>query len=246
MDAMTFDLDALLANSRAYWLGWGREDADDVLYRSGIGDAQLNGVVCRDSRPFEEALTDARARLDGVPWMWWVGPESPADTSRLLVEHGAEPSHGMPVMAVELDRVRPVACPPDLVVGEAADLREWVSAYGPSFGIPPEAVDQVVAAEAAMPGRITRFEGRIGGRIAGTSALLETDGVAGVYVVTVPEEFRRRGIGAALTAAALSAGRDRGHRVGTLQATSAGKPVYDRMGFDLLSRYDFYTFPADS
>jgi len=246
MGGMTFDLDPLLANSRAYWLGWGREDADGVLYRSGIGDTQLNGVVRRDSRPFEEALADARARLAGVPWQWWVGPESSPDTAELLLGHGAERSHGMPVMAVELDRVRPVESPPDLVVAEAADLREWVAAYSPSFGIPEGHLDEVVAAEAAMPGRITRFEGRLDGRIAGTSALLETDGVAGVYVVTVPEEFRRRGIGSALTAAALSAGRERGHRVGTLQATSAGEPVYERMGFDVLGRYDFYHFPSDS
>lgn len=246
MDRMTFDLEALLANSRAYWLGWGREDADGTLYRSGVGDEQLNGVMRRDTRPFEEALADARARLRGVPWLWWVGPDSPADTERLLLGHGADRSHGMPVMAVELDRVRPVEGPEDhMVVGEPADLREWVSAYAPSFGMGPELVDDVVAAEAAMPGRITRFEGRIGGRIAGTAALLESDGVAGVYVVTVRKEYRRRGVGAAMTAAALNAGRDRGLRVGTLQATGAGRPVYDRMGFTVVGRYDLYTFPAN-
>jgi ribosomal protein S18 acetylase RimI-like enzyme len=245
MDGMTFDLEALLANSRAYWLGWGREYADDTTYRSGVGDEQLNGVMRRDSQPFEEALAGARARLDGVPWVWWVGPDSAADTERLLIAHGAERSHGMPVMAVELDRVRPVEGPAALIVGEPSDLREWVAAYAPSFGMGPELVDEVVAAEAAMPGRITRFEGRLGGRIAGTAALLESDGVAGVYVVTVGEEFRRRGIGAAMTAAALRAGREHGARVGTLQATGAGKPVYDRMGFEVVGGYDLYTFPAN-
>ncbi|MGX6606802.1 GNAT family N-acetyltransferase [Micromonosporaceae bacterium Da 78-11] len=233
---MTFDLEPLLANSRSYWLGWGHLDADTVLYRSGVADSQLNGVLRRDDRPFDEALADARLRLDGVPWLWWVGP----DSARLLIGHGAEKAYEMPVMAVDLDRVAPTPQPAGLVVDEPRDLREWVTAYTPSFGMGADLVDDVTVAEAAMRGRLTRFEGRLDGQVVGTSALWESDGVAGVYVVTVDERYRRRGIGAAMTAAALQRGRESGLRIGTLQATGAGMPVYQRMGFGTAGRYDLY------
>ena len=42
------DLGPQLANIRSFWLGYGvedRADGDLVLYRSGIGDDELNGVL---------------------------------------------------------------------------------------------------------------------------------------------------------------------------------------------------------
>jgi GNAT superfamily N-acetyltransferase len=236
-----------LANSRAYWLGWGdteRSDGDLALYRSGIADAQLNGVLRCTDRDLDEALAEARARLDGVPWMWWAGPDSAADLAERLLARGATEVGTMPVMAVDLDRVTDVAGPPGLTVGDAPDLREWVEAYAPSFGMTPDQVDDVLARENGRPdepGSLVRFEARLDGRIVGTSALLEHAGVAGVYVVTVAVQYRRQGIGAVLTDAALRAGRERGLRVGTLQATRAGRPVYQRMGFEIVTRYRLFT-----
>lgn len=64
--------------------------------------------------------------------------------------------------------------------------------------------------------------------------------MAGIYAVTTAEPYRRRGIGTAITAAALRAGRDRGLRIGTLQATELGLPVYDRMGFEALGQYELF------
>jgi predicted acetyltransferase len=61
-------------------------------------------------------------------------------------------------------------------------------------------------------------------------------GVAGIYWVGTLEEYRRRGIAGALTAAALLEGRRRGLRVGTLQASSLGAPVYRGLGFEEISR----------
>jgi GNAT superfamily N-acetyltransferase len=85
---------------------------------------------------------------------------------------------------------------------------------------------------------LVRFEARLDGRIVGTSALLAHAGIAGVDTVTVAEAYRRRGLGAAVTAAALAAGRERGLTTGTLQATSrAGRRVYERMGFETVGTY---------
>jgi predicted acetyltransferase len=74
--------------------------------------------------------------------------------------------------------------------------------------------------------------------------MLEAHGAAGVYVVTTAEANRHQGIGAALTAAALREGRERGLRVGTLQASAMGEPVYRRMGFETVAEYQLFQLPT--
>ena len=49
--------------------------------------------------------------------------------------------------------------------------------------------------------------------------------------VVTDDAFRRRGIGTAMTWAAIDAARQRGCTAITLTATEMGLPVYQRMGF---------------
>ncbi|TFV29680.1 GNAT family N-acetyltransferase [Streptomyces sp. T1317-0309] len=58
------------------------------------------------------------------------------------------------------------------------------------------------------------------------------------------EAHRRRGIGGALTAAALQVGRERGMRLAALVASPAGEPLYRRFGFTTVSEYRIFTVPA--
>lgn len=162
---------------------------------------------------------------------------------------GAEEVQSLPVMAVDLDRVAEVAGPAGLVVERvesAEDVRAFVAAYAPAMGVPDTAVAATAEREAGRSARhdeLVRFVGRLDGRIVGTAAASISNGVTGVYVVTTDPAHRRRGIGTALTAAALGAGRERGLRVGTLQASPDGEPVYRRMGFTTVSRYRLFALP---
>lgn len=250
------DLGPQLANIRSFWLGYGvedRADGDLVLYRSGIGDDELNGVLRLPHGHPAGPLREAARRLAGVPWRIWAGPDSDPGLADALLTAGATELHADPVMAIRLDQPAPAAAgpPPGLVIAELAGadgdgLAEWVRCYGTSFGIPEEALDAQLAVERGRldpPGTLVRFTGRVGGALAGTAVLLARHGVAGLYVITVRPGFRRRGIGTALTNAALAAARDRGLTLATLHATPDGEPVYRRMGFTEVARYRHFSPP---
>jgi ribosomal protein S18 acetylase RimI-like enzyme len=247
------DLEPQLANCRDYWLGWGAVDrADDDLtyYRSGVEHAQFNGVLrLQGHLPLDQAADRARRLMAGVPWVWWVGPDSPADTGDGLVARGAEQVEVKPVMAIGLDRLASVEVPSRLrieTVDTMVDLTEWVHVYSASFGVASRLAEPIAGIEAGRTdsASIVRVTGYIADTAVSTSLLLDAEDVAGIYVVTTAEGYRRQGIGAAVTAAALRAGRDRGLRVATLQASGMGAPVYARMGFETVAEYHLYRLPA--
>ncbi len=69
------------------------------------------------------------------------------------------------------------------------------------------------------------------------SILVVTGTTAGIYWVATDPRHRRRGYGEAVTWAALAAGRELGARVGFLQASPLGRPVYEHMGFRTVLEY---------
>ncbi|HEX3781957.1 MAG TPA: GNAT family N-acetyltransferase [Pseudonocardiaceae bacterium] len=256
MAAVSTDLGPLFGNARDFLLGWGcthRLDADLALYRSGISHPQLNGVVGLRHGGLDEALTEATARLADVPWLWWVGADSRPGLTEDLLTRGATTVGKAPVMAIDLDEVGGADGPAELRIAEvtgaggADELAEWVRAYRVPFGFTVEQTDEVIKAEESRPtDSVVRFAGRVEGRIVGTSVLFAAHGVAGVYNVATVEAYRRQGVGTRLTAAALRAGRERGLRIGTLQATSMGASMYRRMGFSQVSGYRLLQLPQST
>lgn len=248
-------LDAQLANCRDYWLAWGssdRMDGDITYYRSGLPHGQLNGVLrTAGGEQVDEYADQVTDRLRDVPWMWWVGSDSGPGVADRLGAHGAEFVGAIPVMAMPLDRAVTYDLPPDVKIGTVETdeaLAEWVRVYCACFEVPDTAVEDTlrVETERTDAGPVVRFAATLDGRMVGTALLLTTHDVAGIYVVTTLPEYRRRGIGTAVTAAALETARERGLRVGTLQASQLGEPVYRRMGFTKIDEYRLYRFPEPS
>lgn len=248
----TDHLEPQLANARDYWRGFARTaytEGSVTLYRSDVSDHMYNGVLRVHSGSAVDVLSEIRPRLAGVPWIWWVGPDSGDGLAEELLANGAELMAVMPVMTVDLDSVVDVDGPPGLEIREVRDwdtLQEWVRVYGPSLGLDADLAADVSTLEANRPDttrEAVRLAGWLDGQLVGTSMLLNSHGVAGVYTVTTRQEFRGRGIGTRMTAAALRAGQDRGLVVGTLQSSGLGAPVYRRMGFRRVSEYRIFTFP---
>jgi GNAT superfamily N-acetyltransferase len=91
----------------------------------------------------------------------------------------------------------------------------------------------------ALPG-CSLFVGLVDGVAVARSLGLVTGRMVGIYNVYVAPEYRGRSIGAALTDAAIAAGRDAGASAACLSATPLGRPLYEHMGFRPAFDYGSY------
>ncbi|GAA3610588.1 GNAT family N-acetyltransferase [Marihabitans asiaticum] len=125
-------------------------------------------------------------------------------------------------------------------VESAADLtEEWLAAAGPRVRGGGEVAQVVLTAPRDQAFLLAR-DGD--GAPVGAARVAFDDGWAGVFGVHVRPDQRRRGVGAALTAAAGRIAQDRGVTLAYLQverANTAAVALYERAGMDLHHHYAY-------
>jgi GNAT superfamily N-acetyltransferase len=94
----------------------------------------------------------------------------------------------------------------------------------------------MVTMAARMPG-VTMHLGLLDGVPVARSMAVTYEGVVGIHNVYVAPSRRRRGLGVALTSAAIDAGRAVGATAACLEATELGFPLYRNMGFQRVDDY---------
>jgi ribosomal protein S18 acetylase RimI-like enzyme len=123
-----------------------------------------------------------------------------------------------------------------------------LSAVQDHFEIGEGSMDDHVRAGELPPGLLAGTDhsafrvliARVDGEQVATALAFEHEGDCGIYNVGTREPFRRRGIGAAITALALHDAQQRGCTTASLQATPAAEGVYRALGFRDLGRYVEY------
>ena len=252
---------AIEANLSVLWRSYshlpGAElyDQPDLLWvATDIPFPPFNGVVRARLRPETIApmITSTMQHFARrhVPMLWLIGPSTrPSDLSAHLIEFGLTHMTDDPAMVIDL-----LTLPMNLhvpigftseVVDDLGTLRTWCGftdqavvadglfAWGRTLGFAPER-------------EIIHFLGRLDGRPVATATLVMGGGVAGLYnVMTVPDA-QRRGIGALMTVRPLEMARARGYRLGILQSSKMGYPLYRRLGFEDYCRIGIYLWPGQA
>jgi GNAT superfamily N-acetyltransferase len=85
----------------------------------------------------------------------------------------------------------------------------------------------------------------LNGEPVATSQLCLSAGVAGMYNVTTLPAARGRGIGSVMVMAPLLSARRHGYRVGILQSSKMGYPVYQKLGFQDFGGLSVYLWEQD-
>lgn len=211
---------------------------------TNVPDHFMNLVVCTDLPPngFDELVEDALAHFRSlhIKKLSWLAREGTLsrEVKKSLLAHGLRFNESFGTeMAVDLTTV-PEELPSlvglEIVPVETGELlKQWIHVACVGFGVSrefePVWYDFLTVAACDLPFRT--YIALLNGKPVGTSQLFLSAGVAGIYNVTCLPEARGRGIGKAVTQAPLRDACAMGYRVGILQASELGYPVYRRLGF---------------
>ena len=234
--------------------GMSVQRSDDLtIVDSGLGSDTFNKVLSSrmSGAGVDQNISQALShfRDNGRPFTWWVGPCSrPVDLEFRLLEHGLHEQEYELGMALDLARMRPeVDLPTQTIIQPVStehQLMEFAKLLA-DLSIPPdEAVTSFYQQSASLvlsgDGPMRFFIAYVRDEPAAVSELFLGGGVAGVHMVATRDDFRRRGLGMALTWTALHEGKRRGMRTGVLQAAPEGQPVYEKLGFEPCGRFVEY------
>jgi GNAT superfamily N-acetyltransferase len=248
---------AVEANEAAFLLVMGRagggEERDDELVHWMIGGSPIGYHNCvvraaLDTEHADEVIVASRElmRSYGVPGSWHVGPSMRPDDlgSRLAAlgfEGGPEPG-----MAADLHAMPEVDVPNGLRIERASsgtDLDDYETVLAAGFGEgPPEAswVREIYGRIGLDDDAWRHFVGRIDGAPVATATIFFGAGAAGLYFVCTSPDARRRGIGAAISHAALADAREAGFGLGVLGSSPMGQRTYERLGFETVCDVHVY------
>ena len=174
-----------------------------------------------------------------LPLQWYIGHDNtPIDLGERLTAHGFTNRGTGPGLAIDLKAMNEDEKPPaglDIIeVKDDKTLEAWCHITCVGFGIPPQAEPALkewfkTDLDYKMPLKL--YLGFMNGKPAATSMYYLGAGVAGIYFVAALPEVRNKGVGFAITQKPLQEAKKLGYKVGTLQASKMGEPVYLRMGF---------------
>jgi len=220
---------------------------------TGVPFEFLNNVLYTNfdaqnaSLRIDETLADFQSKR--VKYLtWWVEPDmQPSTLGQELAAKGLTYSPGMPGMAVDLQNLKEdLPKPSELIietVQDKATLGKWVKPGLIGFGNSDVQVRNIcfdIFDQLGYELPLRLYVASLNGEPVATSQLFLGAGVAGVYWVATVPEARKKGIGAAVSLAPLLDARSMGYRIGVLQASPMGEPIYRRLGFQNYERLGNY------
>jgi ribosomal protein S18 acetylase RimI-like enzyme len=221
-----------------------RDDAEMFWYMTGLPDAAFNSVMYANLTPerIDAAVDEVRAlrRRHRVPMNWLIGPTSrPTNLPSQLRARGFSYIADLVPLTLKLADLRPGPPPPDGLtierVEDTATLEEWIDAERGGFELAGELDRGITTLRRGMgPGDgtvRTHLLGRLDGWPVATASVLLAGGIGGIYDVSTMPVARNRGIGTAITRAALALIRAHEYQMVFLQASAMGQRLYHRLGF---------------
>lgn len=235
-DALVADDVTLMAVGAPYaWLN----QASGARFLPESAEARIDAVI---------AWFESRA----IPFSWELGPaDEPADLGDRLMARGLMPDPDeAPGMVASLSGLPLVELPPGTTIETVRDPKafdEWLGAFRDAFGMPADLVEAFSKLRLLGFGDDLSYRyvlARIGRRPVATAVGLVADGGGVIINVATVPDARRRGIGRAVTLAAMHRCAEMGATVAVLQSSEMGHEVYRGLGFEDFGRYRTYARPA--
>jgi GNAT superfamily N-acetyltransferase len=207
-----------------------------------IDDGRVFGVQTDVPVNFFSGIAMSKLSEDEVPrvldafrpraFRWWISPSTrPANLVSVLVEHGLHHTYDATGMVMDLQGLPDVLEIDGFAIRRVTELDDWDRVFMEGFQRPESDRGLWKSAYDYLHDRWTHFVGYLDGTPIATTSVLDCGALAGIYhVVTLPPA-RGRGIGRAITVAALQHAKARGATHAALQASKMGFSVYRGIGF---------------
>jgi ribosomal protein S18 acetylase RimI-like enzyme len=187
-----------------------------------------NTVVYADSTALRGALGELGpefARAGARSWSVLTHPGD-EDVGAKLRRRGFRCPGGPVAMFLDLADLPMTDVRLDLVSDPTAEVAAEVNAR--AYGYPPGLFSRLFS---GVPAGMTCYVAAVAGRPACTLQIVDEGEDAGLFGMATDPEFQRRGLASALLLHALHEAREQGCRSSTLQASSAGEPLYTSLGY---------------
>ncbi len=124
-------------------------------------------------------------------------------------------------------------------VKSANELSNWIKVAELSL-MNGKSLDVKLFEKMLRKEEISLFIGKEDGEAVSVSMLFKQDEIAGIYMVGTLEEQRRKGWASKMTKIAMQKGNKLGCQFAILQATPAGRGVYEKLGWETWSEIEVW------
>jgi len=219
--------------------GQTHEEGSIFSFSTGLPLSGFNGcVVTREASSTELASSAAWVAAHDVPFRVWIAEALAPGLAEVPVSYGLEPAASLyPGMVLH-----PIPDAPTMRAGInvvpifESSLDEFLGVLEES-GLRAELAHRLISSSFATDPDVQLFVGRLDERPVATSIAIRSGDALGVYNVGTLPDARRRGVGSAVTWAAVGAGRAWGCDTVVLQSSMMGLSMYADMGFQTVAPY---------
>jgi ribosomal protein S18 acetylase RimI-like enzyme len=225
-----------------------RESESIFSFSTGLPISLFNGcVVTEEATPSELGAALEWVVARDVAFRVWVAEKLVAGLAEVPTRYGLTRAASVyPGMVLHPLRDAPENSQGVTVVpvhrgnlGEFLDVLE-------AGGLSPTLAQRLFSLSFVGDPDVQLFVGVLDGMPVGTSLAIRSRQASGVYNVGTLPSARRRGVGSALTWAAVEAGRAWGYDTIVLQSSPMALSMYSEMGFRTVAPYVEFGKPASS
>lgn len=218
----------VMRDNEAFWFVSNKPAPGDNILRARWPDEGAEEGI-------DEILAQVARHVDEISWMVFPG-DRPADLGRRLEARGMPGGPGGYWLWADLSSLVPVPAVPDdfhieRVTGDQM-LAEWVKVSEAGFGADLACFYDAYARHGYGPGAFSlHYTGYLGDTPVTSATLLDAGGTAAIYDLSTPPEYRRQGLGGALTHALLNEICWRGYTDTWIWSSRMARSLYQEMGF---------------
>jgi GNAT superfamily N-acetyltransferase len=217
---------------------------DTTLFVTGVPVADLNAVASTAREPDVEEVQRLAAAQDwtGTPWSIVVRGTPSSALATAARRHGLDEVHPVDFQLIELSPPPETPPPPAGVALRTVDGSEvgrYTELLGAGFGAPAAVFAPVTTAALLDSPGVTTHVAEIGGEPCGTAKTVVVGGCAVLLNVATLPAHRGRGVGRAVTVAALRHAAGAGARVACLHPSADGAALYASLGAVTAERWTY-------